>query len=188
MNELIRTNAKATTPGTKTLYGVISANHKETLDSLHNPAWWSYLRLVSPYYPEGQFRVKFLKSDGLPVFDNGSCEWTQAAGQTRHLPWAIPATMADTLGIYCEITCLETDAPTFVTRILGFHEMPQLSPYDHYLFVDGSGHIKMAWAGQFRIWPEPAWGERHRVVTPLAYGDPASRHYYPMGWLERLDL
>lgn len=188
MNELIRMNAKATMPGTMTHHGYIKLGHKERMTGLHNPAWWSYIRLASLQFPDGQFRIRLLKSDGLPAFDNGSCEWTQAAGQTRYLPWAIPATMADTLGIYCEITCLETDAPTFVTRILGFHEMPHLSPYDRYLFVDETGHIKMAWAGQFRIWPEPAWGERHCVVTPLVHGDPASRHYYPTGWLERIEF
>jgi len=181
---MIRYSAPSTTPGTKTLHGVISAGHKETLDSLHNPAWWSYLRLVSPYYPAGQFRVRFLKSDGLPVFDNGSCEWIQASGQTHHLPWAIPATMADTLGIYCDITCLDTAEPTFVTRILGFHEMPHLSPYDRYLFVNEHGNIMMAWEGQFRIWPEPAWGERHRVVSPLAEPDLPFSDYYPICWLD----
>jgi hypothetical protein len=188
MNALIRKNAPATTPGTKTHHGLIQPNHKESMSSLHNPAWWTYVKLTSAYHVEDQFLVRLLKTGGDFAFDNKSCIWTQNSGKIHHLPWAIPAKLADAMGLYLEITCLETDLPTFVSRVIGFHEMPHMSPYDRYLFVDGSGHIKMAWAGQFRVWPEPAWGESHRIVTPLAYGDPTSSHYYPTGWLERIDL
>ena len=186
MNAMIRTNVAIA--GHKSGHGMMEPNHKEMMTGLHNPAWWTYLRLSSGYMPDAQFRVRFLKADGAPAFTNGSCTWTQVSGQTHYLPWAIPATLADEMGLHFEITCLETDIATFVTRVIGFHEMPHLSPYDRYLFVDGSGHIVMAWGGQFREWPEPVWGQRHRLVTPLAYGDPRSRHYYPMGWLERVDL
>jgi len=187
MNALIRKNAPATMPGTKTGYGMISPGHKEPLSSLHNPAWWTYLKLVSPY-TESQYMVRLLKADGDVAFTNKSCVWTQNAGQIHYLPWAIPAKLADAMGLYVEITCLETDLPTFVTRILGFHEMPHLSPHDRYLFVDGAGHMVLAYEGHFQVWPEPVWGEAHRIVTPLAYGDPTSAHYYPTCWLDRVDL
>ena len=187
MNAIIRKTVHGPIVGNKTVYGIMSSGHTEKMDGLHNPAWWTHLKLISPYYTDGQFLVRLLKEDGEVAF-NKYCTWTQNSGQIHYLPWAIPAKLADAMGLHLEITCLETDVPTFVTRIIGFHEMPHLSPYDRYLFVDGSGHIVLAWEGQFRVWPEPAFGERHRIVTPLAYGDSTSVHYYPMGWLERLDL
>jgi len=188
MNAKIRANVSGPLVGTKTGHGLIGPNHKEMMSGLHNPAWWTHLRLATPYYPDGQFLVRLLKTGGEVAFTNGTCVWTQTAGRNHYLPWAIPATLADEMGLYFEITCLETDLPTFVTRIIGFHEMPHLSPYDHYLFVDGSGHIIMGWGGQFRVWPEPAWGEAHKIVTPLNYSDSVSREYYPTGWLDRIDL
>ena len=187
MNALIRRNAPATTPGTKTSYGMISPGHKEPMSSLHNPAWWTYLKLVSPY-TESQYMVRLLKADGSIAFTNKSCVWTQNDGQTRYLPWAIPAKLADAMGLYLEITCLETDIATFVTRVIGFHEMPHLSPYDRYLFVDGAGHMVLAWDGMSKQQPDPVWGEPHQIVTPLAYSDPTSARYYPTCWLDRVDL
>ena len=187
MNALIRKNAPSTMPGTMTHHGLINPGHKEIMAGLHNPAWWTHVRLISPI-AEAQFFVRLLKRDGEIAFTNKPCVWTQNSGQTRYLPWAIPAKLADAMGLYLDITCLESDVATFVTRVIGFHEMPHLSPYDRYLFVDGSGHIVMAWEGQFQVWPEPAWGEPHRIVMPLAYADPASSYYYPTGWLDRIDL
>lgn len=188
MNAKIRSTVSGPHFGTKTVHEEIRPKYKLTMNGLHNPAWWSCLRLISQDHPHGQFRVRLLKSDGMPVFDNGRCEWIQNAAPWYYLPWAIPATMADSMGIYFEITSLDTTEPTFVVLTIGFHEMPQLSPYDRYLFVLGDGSIQMAWDGHTRSFPEPAWGERHLVITHIANNESDTVDYYPMDWQNKVPV
>jgi len=160
-----------TQTGTKTLNTSFSGVTHETLVGLHNPAWWSGIRIATD--PQRRFRIRLIKSDDSPAFDcaQNECEWEQAANVWTHLPWAIPAAMATAMDLMVEITSNDP-TPTFVSVKLCFHELTRLSIRDRYLFMNRDGRIIQQWNGSQRSWGSPVSGEPptwrtiHRLVPP----------------------
>ena len=150
----------------------------ESLADLHEPAWWSGVR-VAVHNHENGVQVRLLKGDGTPVFDSepDTCDWFQNTDTWVKFPWPIPAAMARTLDIKLEVTVLEpaAGAEPFVALTTCFHEMPHMPTRDHYLFVNGDGRPVHVWNGVKRLdgtphlRVEPEWRKIHWVVPPSAY-------------------
>lgn len=181
--------------GTKTLNTSFTGATYEALTGLHNPAWWSGIRIAVE--PPRQFRVRLLKADGSPAFDCGQneCEWTQASNVWTRLPWAIPAEMATKMDLMVEVTAAD-QTPTFVSIKLSFHEMTLLPPRDRYLFMNKEGHIIHQWNGSQRSWgspvsgDSPTWRTIHRLVPPqqLLEGWDDSKVFCVHEWDERVSF
>jgi hypothetical protein len=157
--------------GTKTLNTSFAGITHESLSGLHDPAWWSGIKIAAG---DSQiFRVRLVKSDGSPAFDcaQNYCEWTQPANIWKRLPWAIPAMMATAMDLMVEVST-ETQTPIFISIKISFHEMTLLSPRDRYLFMNKEGRIIHQWNGKQRLWGSPVsgdpptWRTIHRLIPP----------------------
>jgi len=157
---------------------MIRTNHKESLVGLHNPAWWTGVRLTvsEPEYKEAQFRVRLLTEDGLPAFGVApqACEWTQLNRQWCAFPWPIPAAAATDIELVAEITFLDSDQPVFASIVFSFHEMKLMAVRDRYLFITEKGNIVQQWNGRRHSWGSPLsgappeWRTTHSVVPPMS--------------------
>jgi len=167
----------------------------ESLADLHEPAWWSGVR-VATVVPAG-FQVRLLKGDGSPVFDLAAeaCTWVQNTHSWVQFPWAIPAAMGKALDMKLEVTILEESFP-FMEVITCFHELPQMPPRDSYLFTNTSGSLLQVWNGVKKKdgTPDrglsPAWRTIHRIVPPmrLLQGWDDNAHFCVHEWDEVVPL
>jgi len=158
---------------------------RENLTDLHEPAWWSGIRVTVSTHnhriDRGQACVRLIKADGSPAFDLAptECEWIQTYNTWTKFPWAIPAAMATTLDLRIEVTLLDVpNSPSFARLTACFHEMPFLRPRDRYLFVDSGGKILQQWNGRQHAdgvpgrnntpgrGDNPVWRTIHHVVPP----------------------
>ncbi len=147
----------------------------ETLEGLHTPAWWTGLLLTATEGPNVIYHVKLRMRNGRPgmPFAGHECMWTQTSGTWRPFPWALPATMATSMGLEVVITPVDGVATTAVK--IAFQEMSGLLERDHYLFCDDEGTLVQLWDGRHHTWgtPEeghaPKWRALHVVVPPTKY-------------------
>jgi len=160
-----------TETGTKTRQTYFDTALVESLADLHEPAWWSGLRISTPH--KMGFHVRLLRRDGSPVFESAD-EWTQPSGEWRNFPWPIPAAMGRELGIRLEVVPIDpADNGMLVVLTTCFHELPLMGPRDRYLFVNAEGAALQIWDGKRHIssspqrGPPPAWRTIHSVVPPL---------------------
>jgi hypothetical protein len=170
--------------GTKTLRPARQLHATENLGDLHEPAWWSGVRIYAAT-PSQTLRglhaqVRLIKADRTPAIDLASCEWTQEISVWTKFPWAIPAAMAKELGLTLEARLIPTEEteglnePIYIGITTCFHELPLMKPHDCYLFVDSDGRVLHQWNGlqqtdgtPYRGAP-PVWRTSHRVVQPLS--------------------
>lgn len=145
----------------------------ESLADLHEPAWWSGVRVWAARPVE--LRITLTKGDDTPVFDLAPemCTWTQATGEARPLPWAIPAAMGKALNVKVRVSFVNPeDDDLFVVVTVYFHELPQMLPRERYLYMANDGSIIQVWDGKKREdgtpnrGPPPTWRTIHRVVPP----------------------
>ena len=142
---------------------------KESLEDLHEPAWWTGFRITSPTY-KGTLSVRLLNRDGTLAFPLYQDIPTQV-GLWTPFPWPIPARMATVMGLYLEIPGLP-DSHKYSVRI-AFQEMTQLSVHDRYLFVE-NGNVHHVWNGRRKAWgnrtegAEPVWRTLHILVPPMS--------------------
>lgn len=163
--------------GTKTLHSMIRTNHKESLVGLHNPAWWTGVRLTvaGADLVDSQFRVRLLTESGLPAFGMvpQACQWVQSNRQWHPFPWPIPAAAATEIELVAEITFLDSDQPVFASIVFSFHEMTQMAVRDRYLFITEEGVVVQQWNGRRHSWgcplsgSPPEWRTIHSVVPPM---------------------
>lgn len=145
---------------------------RETLLGLHEPAWWTGVRLSG----SGQFRVRLQKAGGGPAFPEAAdeCYWVQSGGTWHPFPWVIPAAMATHMQMTVEVEPLDPLVDSTVVMHVAFHELPQLQPRDRYLFVHRDGLSIQVWNGRQRTWgcptegDEPVWNTLHLLVPPAA--------------------
>jgi hypothetical protein len=162
--------------GHKTLNQQHAGTYRETLVGLHEPAWWTGLRLATPAnQPPMQFRVRLLKLHDEPAFKMAAdvCTWTQASGEWVQFPWAIPAMMANIMGLQLEITPLDMPAAgAWINTRIAFHEVPDILSYERLLFFNENGKVQHFWDGRQHVWgnpqegAEPRWQTIHTPVPP----------------------
>ena len=170
------------TVGTKTLRPIQSNIVTEDLGDLHEPAWWSGVRVLvatpNRSLDEAVFHVRLMKRDRTPAIDLASCEWFQTARTWHMFPSAIPAAMATELDLHLEVSLVEDaeitamNEPLYIGLTTCFHEMPYMPPRDSYLFADDDGKILQVWNGRQRVdgtphrGDHPVWRTIHQVVQP----------------------
>jgi len=113
----------------------------EALDDLHEPAWWTGVKLVTAA-TEGVaiFSVRLVDRDGRPFFDS-RCVWDQPAGEWAPFPWPISATLATARGLQLRVSRIDSDQPLFLSARTCFHEMTKMDPTDSYVYVDEEGAL-----------------------------------------------
>jgi len=176
------------TIGTKTLHPIKSRIVAEDLSDLHEPAWWSGVRVSiatpSQVLDDAVFHVRLTKRDCTPAIDMAPCEWFQTAREWHMFPWLIPAAMGKELNLRLEVALVEDAEISAINENLYiglttcFHEMPYMPPRDSYLFVNDEGKILQMWNGRQRVdgvpsfgnhLPRgdlPVWRKNHRVIQP----------------------
>ena len=141
---------------------------RESLDDLHDPAWFTGFRIASPTY-KGTISIRLLKRDGTLAFSLYQ-DIQAIVGTWTPFPWPIPAKMASTMGLYVDIPGLDTHI--YSLRI-AFQEMPQLSVHERYLFVENN-EVHHCWNGRRKAWgnrvegAEPVWRTLHTIVPTMA--------------------
>jgi hypothetical protein len=166
----------ATNMGFKHIIEEVSKEYKFTLQSLHEGAWWTGFQITSVDTP--CITVTLRKSDGSVAFDTAAdqCTWTLTCGSLYHFPWPVPAAMADTMGLYLDISMIEESASSHLSMKASFHEMAGLELKDRYLFIAGDGAPVHHWDGDRRVWGNPiagtppTWNTMHTVVPMMASG------------------
>lgn len=141
---------------------------RESLVGLHEPAWWTGVRIAS-LDANQEFRVELLKLHD--EFAIGT--WTQRAGVWTAFPWAIPAKMASLMGLMLRITPLGTNmtTPQYAVRT-AFAELSTMPVDERYLFFDETGVVQFYWNGRRQAWgsrsqgAEPQWRSIHMLVPP----------------------
>ena len=142
-----------------------------SMDGLHDPAWWTGLRIAILSKSE-TFDVSLKKRDGSLAFPNG-CRWIQESNEWIVFPWPIPAKMATEMGVYVEIQTLHpTEVEQSLTVRIMFQELSRMSVFDKYLFVDKDKPLHY-WNGRRKAWgneeegAEPIWRTLHTVVPKM---------------------
>ena len=163
--------------GTKTICVPIKNTVTESIAGLHEPAWWTGLRIttLNQPHPEFLYRVRLIRGNGEPAFDAAPhlCEWIQRDGQLLPLPWPIPAIMATEMKLSVKITPVDSSPSDTLCVILTFHEMPAVSPTEKFLFATEQGAIVQYWNGKTHMagsrlgGKEPSWRTLHTIVPPM---------------------
>ena len=158
--------------GTKRTAARVPVTYTETLIGLHNPAWWTGLKISHDQeLPPLEFRVRLLDHHSMELFDYGN-QWTQASHQWTPFPWPIPAAMATTMGLHLEITSISDSTDShFLITTTGFQEMRDLLVRDRYLFVTADGSAIGHWNGLTKEHDAGSLSVRclHHVVPPMDY-------------------
>lgn len=149
----------------------------ESMVGLHEPAWWTGLRITTldQPHPEFLYRVRLLRGDGELAFDAVPhlCEWIQRGGQLLPFPWPIPAIMATEMKLSVKITPVDAGPSDTLCIILTFHEMSAIPPTDKFLFATEQGGIVQYWNGKTHVGgsrlggKEPTWRTLHSIVPPM---------------------
>jgi len=142
-----------------------------SLNDLHEPAWWTGVRVAS--IDPMEFHVRLLKGDGTPIIDRAAdaCSWVQSTHSWIQFPWAIPAAMGKFLDMKLEITTSDGSAP-FIDVTACFHELPLMPTKDRYFFADAEGRLLQMWNGKIQKdctpdrGPPPTWRTIYRIVPP----------------------
>jgi hypothetical protein len=166
--------------GYKTLTQQVGYSWSETLVGLHEPAWWTGVKLSIPDQDGATFRVSLTNRHGFIA------DWSQGTGQWHAFPWPIPAQAASIADFRIHITIDDVDGNDsyWLNMRFSFQEMPDMDPHGRYLFVEESGKLKHHWNGGQEQWgsaPDgsddedgdtrgdaPAWGREYRVVPPMS--------------------
>jgi hypothetical protein len=156
-----------TTTGYKQFIGDVAGVHSEDLGGLHEPAWWTGVRVYAP----GDPRVCSMRL----VCEGGSLgpafEWTQLTGVWTAFPWPIAAHIGKAMGLRLEVRFTEEEAIPVSLRVC-FHEMPDMPNDVPYLFFDTNGFAVAAWNASQREFvlrgsAEAAWNSIHYLVPKM---------------------
>ena len=178
--------------GFKTIHKEIT-NLSELVDlsDLHEGAWWTgFYMLVHGTAPQ-KFTVELAAKDGRCI-----AQWEQGIGIWNPLPWPIPASMAQTLGLQIHITSTyPLSFSSWAKFEACFHEMNEIPVHDLLLFVKPDNLPEMHWngalrGGGFSDASLPLYvGAPHNLVYPMKYILNAKPAYIdcraiPTGWTE----
>ena len=111
----------------------------EALDDLHEPAWWTGVKLMTgAAEADAIFSVRLFDRDGRPFFAS-RCVWDQPAEEWIPFPWPISAPLAAVRGLQLRVSRIDCDQPLFMSIRTCFHEMTEMDPTDSYAYVDETG-------------------------------------------------
>lgn len=128
------------------------AYHTEELDGLHEPYWWTGLRIAATSMSNtvrGAASVHLRTGDGTTI-----ARWTQEVGQWRPLPWPLPAKAAAQQRFALDISLDEptTDAIAIYVSNQRLTEIPSVP---RFCFFDGSDALIALWAPDQELWCQP---------------------------------
>jgi hypothetical protein len=131
-----------------------------SLQRLHKGAWWTGVLVTPSAVPDQQVDVVLRRRGGAVAFDvaEDKCKWTQKGGDWTTLPWPIPATMADEMGLYLDISLRGSPGSLYTSMKASFYELRGLAPNDRYLFVEDDGVAVHYWDDRRRVWGNPVTG------------------------------
>ena len=108
----------------------------ESLDDLHEHAWWTGLKIVVGGLPDQQaeFLVTLVDTDGV------LSTLRVMSGEAQPFQWALPAHVAAARSIRLHIAPILPNLIPYVNVISYFHEMPPLDPATaiHFILDDYS--------------------------------------------------
>ena len=155
------------TSGYKQFMGDVVEAHQEELGSLHEPAWWTGVRVYSPY-EQRMCTFRLVGRDGLSL--GPQFEWSQQTGTWAAFPWPIPAFVAKAMDLKLELCFIGVEEATTVSMRICFHEMPDMPNDVNYMFFGINGFVTAAWhASQSelilaRSQEAAAWNSIHFLV------------------------
>jgi hypothetical protein len=169
----------------------------ELLDDLHEGAWWTGVKLITPAFvaDRAKFSVKLVDREGRPFFEERS-GWDQMANAWTPFPWPIPATFATKRGLRLRVSRVDCDEPLFMSMKTCFHEMSLMPSADPYIFINEEGSPLMFWNGATEQWgtrdhgSAPRWALSYEPIPPfdLLDGWNDNRLFVMRSWDSRLDL
>jgi hypothetical protein len=130
MNEILpklRTVWPPDLQGTETGYKTNSCEFNgstivQTLDDLHEHAWWTGLKIVVGGDQQSEFLVTLVDTDGV------LSTLRVMSGEVQPFQWALPAHVATARSIRLHIVPVLPNLIPYVNVISYFHEMPPLDP------------------------------------------------------------
>lgn len=136
----------------------------ETLVGLHEPAWWTGIRVSAPRDDgfEGPVRISI---------NLNHMSWTQPIGELGPFPFPIPARLATEQKLDVAITIDDYVGP--IAICISFQEMTGLPVRDKYVFARPDGSLVMTWDGATRslstpdVGVDPIWRTIHYVVPMM---------------------
>ena len=180
--------------GYKQFMGDVFEAHSESLDSLHEPAWWTGVRVYTP----GEPRVCSIRLVGRNGPLGREFEWNQPTGVWTAFPWPIAAHIGKAMGLCLELQFIAVEEAIPVSLRICFHEMPDMPNDVPYLFFDTNGSAVAAWhASQqefvLRGSEGAAWNSIHflvprmnRLLTSPSWDDDRLVCFHD--WSERVPL
>ena len=96
----------------------------QTLDDLHEHAWWTGLKIVVGGLPDPEERREFLVT--LADTEGVLCTLRILSGEAQPFQWALPAHVATMRSIQLHIAPVMPNPIPYVNVIAYFHEMPAL--------------------------------------------------------------
>lgn len=178
--------------GFKTIHKEIT-NLPEFIDlsDLHEGAWWTGFNMLAQDTAPGMFNIELKTKDGRSVE-----QWKQGLSIWNPLPWPIPTSMAQTLGLQLHVTPMYSlPFSSWAKFEVCFHEVNEIPVYDPLLFVTSTNKPEMHWnsalrGGGFSDASLPLYiGAPHRLVYPMKYilnvnPEYIDRRAIPTGWME----
>jgi len=98
----------------------------ESLDDLHEHAWWTGLKIVVGGLPDPQEQREFLVT--LVDTEGVLCTLRVLSGEAQPFQWALPAHVAKERSIQLHIAPVLPNPIPYVNVITYFHEMPAMDP------------------------------------------------------------
>lgn len=162
----------------RVIHGI--TRHTETLDGLHEPYWWTGLRIaVAPTSDADRVIDPITASIHLRTGDGATiARWNQEVGQWCHLPWPLPAKAATQQRFALDIS-LDAPAMDALAIYVSNQRLTGTPSVPRFCFFDGSGALTALWAPNQDLWCQPqedagvypAWNTTY-VVVPYC-GAPA---------------
>lgn len=154
--------------GYKQFIGEVFESHRESLDSLHEPAWWTGVRVYTP----GPNRPCSLRLVGRNGPLGREFEWTQQTGVWTAFPWPIPAHIGKELELQLELQFIAVEEAVPVSLRVCFHDMPDMPNDVNYLLVGLNGDPVAAWHASQRDFvlrgaEGVAWNSIHFLIPPM---------------------
>ena len=139
----------------------------ETLDDLHEPAWWTGVKLITTDADAERavFTLRLMDRYGQPFFHEAPV-WDQRANVWTPFPWPIPEAFAALRGLRLRVSRIDSDEPLFMSMRTCFHDMSLMSPLAPYIFLDTEEKPILYWDGL--RWGSPQSGSLPRLTyTPI---------------------
>lgn len=128
----------------KTVIGPATPVITIQMDDIHDPGWWTGIRIVAPV--PSDYIVEIVANSAIPL-PAGEYRWIQSAGPWMTLPWPIPAKMARAADLQLRIHTLASTEIAGLKCELSCHDLEKEDVGGRYVFLGSTGRIAMHWNG-----------------------------------------